>query len=412
MLWLISAALGNGLTTHVTISEFALENMNEGGLADILRREDLWWILQNGTQFPDGGYPLGEAYAETAHWEPFQDRYLEWIRAEYDGDYSSEVAQEHVAFLMGLASHGMGDQVFDALYMQRAYVYDAGSDWENLSMDTSTDVAISALTGGQVVQDTWIPHDAMVALMAEAGVTVTADTLDQGQDLTHIAIAFGAAAASSYSMQTQHASEFPWAYEHILDYAVPGSPEWEAQVVARYWQVRWARLNGASEPIEPVIFTFPQDGERGHETDAAMVESRLTLVFSRGLVNELILPDFFTVVDMDGNNYVVTPWVFYGYGSHVVHLSSEVGWPDDSDFYVTAHAGVPFIDGSYSGEEYRFGFSTKDPPSEVEEAPPADPACGCSAGGSSAGLGWIAAMLLGYRRDRLEIGRHRPFSSA
>ena len=399
MLWLVATAFGNGLTSHVTISEYALDDMADGDLADILRRDDLWPILQNGTQFPDGGYPLGEAYAETAHWEPFQDRYLEWIRATYGGDYSSEEAQEHVAFLMGLSSHGMGDQVFDSLYMERAYVYDADSDWQNLSMDTSTDVAISALTGGQEVQETWMPYDPVIACMADAGVEVSAETLDKGQDLTHIAIAFGQTAANSTAMQAQHSADFPWAYAHILDEDVPGSPLWEARVVAQYWPVRWARLHGEVAENEPIIYTFPQDGGMGHETDGTKVESRVTVVFSRGLVDELILPDFFTVVDEAGESYPVTPWVFYRYGSHVAHLSSATGWPDDTDFVVTVHAGVPFIDGTYSAEEYSFSFSTKDPVDSTQESPSSE--CGCTAASQpTSGLSILVGTALFMQRRR------------
>jgi MYXO-CTERM domain-containing protein len=200
-------------------------------------------------------------------------------------------------------------------------------------------------------------------------------------------------------MQSDHAERFPWAYEHILDDAVPGSPPWEGRVVAEYWQVRWARLNGESTESEPIIYTFPQDGAWAHETDASMVESRLTLVYSRGLVDTLVIPDFFLVTDTAGNEYSVTPRVFYGYGSHVVHLSSETGWPANTDFTVTALAGVPFIDGSYSAEEYSFSFSTREPSSAEEAGPPAL-SCGCSTSTTPSTGALMVALLAMWRRGR------------
>ena len=163
MLLLLSLAHANGLTSHVTISEWAAGQLPAGELADILGDPNLWPYLQNGTQFPDGGYPLGEAYSETAHWEPFQDRYLAWIADTYAGDFTSTEARQHVAFLFGMQSHGMGDQVFDSLYMQRAYQFDAESDWGATSMDEATDVALSAATGGQQTLD---PGDAEAELGA------------------------------------------------------------------------------------------------------------------------------------------------------------------------------------------------------------------------------------------------------
>lgn len=399
-MFLVAHALANGLTTHVTISEYALQHVADEALAELLTDPDLWLQLQNGTQFPDGGYPLGHAYAETAHWEPFQDRYLAWIAATYGGDYGSAEARQHVAFLMGLGSHGMADQVFDSLYMQRAYVYDADSDWENTSMDTATDVAIAERTGGQQTVDAWADWDTMVTLMAEAGVEVDSDTLQEGQALTQLAITFGRTAGGITAQTELYRAQFPWAYEHILDEAVDGSPPWEARAVAAYWNVRWARLHGEVADNEPVIYTFPQDGGYGHPVDASTVESRLTVVMSRAVVADLVLPDFFTVTDVDGHDYPVDPWVFYGTGSHTVHLVPQADWPKDTDFDVTVHAGIPFIDGSYAAEEVRFGFSTRAPPAEGEP-PVYREACACQAAAPpSLTTGLALATLAAARRRR------------
>lgn len=392
---LVGAALANGLTSHVTISEYAIEHVPDGELEAIVGDPDLWLQLQNGTQFPDGGYPLGEAYAETAHWEPFQDRYLDWIRATYDEDYSSTEARQHVAFLMGLASHGMGDQVFDSLYMQRAYVYDAESDWENTSMDTATDVGLAAQTGGQDTVDAWADWATMVSLMADAGVDVDADTLQQGQALTQIAITFGRTAGADPEQQAIYEAQFPWAYAHILDDEVHGSPPWEAKAVAMYWQVRWARLLGEVADIEPLIYTFPPTGSYEHPTEADSVESRLTVVMSRGVMGDLLVADMFEVVDSAGTAYAVSPWLFYGTSSHAIHLVPSADWPADTDFTVTVKAGVPFIDGTYSERDASFTFSTGPWP---ESEPPIGYGCGCQAGGGGAWLG--LAGLLALRRRR------------
>ena len=239
LLLLSTLALGNGLTTHVTISEMAIPNLPDGELAYLLGDPDLWFYLQNGTQFPDGGYAMGEAYSETSHWEPFQDLYLDWIKQTYAGDYGSEEARRHVAYCFGLSSHGMGDQIFDSLYMERAYAYDAESDWADVSMDQATDVAIGAATGGQQTLEPWVPTEVFVPLMAEAGVVVDAEKLELGQILTSVAITFGREAGSRPDQRELYQAQFPWSYDHILDESVDGSPIWEATVVARYWQVRW-----------------------------------------------------------------------------------------------------------------------------------------------------------------------------
>ncbi len=401
MLLMLSLAHANGLTSHVTISEWAVPQLPEGELADILGDPELWPWLQNGTQFPDGGYPLGEAYAETAHWEPFQDLYLHWIAETYAGDYSSLEARQHIAFLFGMQSHGMGDQVFDSLYMQRAYVQDAESDWEGSSMDEATDVALAAATGGQETLDPFVPTDVIVPLMAEAGVEVSASTLESGQLLTAVAITYVREAGKDPATLKEYTDAFPWATTHMMGRETPGAPAWEADVVARYWQSRWGILTGEPSSLEPVLFTFPQQGGFGLATDHTAVESRLTVIFSRGLVPEVLVPDLFEVVDAEGNAYALEdPWVFYGRGSHAVHLAPVEDWPADTDFILTIHAGAHFIDGTDSTEEVIVKFSSRPPP---EVADPDDPAeCGCSgsAGGASAGLVVLAAGALLRRRRR------------
>ena len=81
-------------------------------------------MLIHGTMFPDGGYPLDHPYGEAAHWEPFQMAYLEWIQTHYSEPWSAE-AKSHIAFWLGMASHGMADQVFDAFYLDRSRHEDA-----------------------------------------------------------------------------------------------------------------------------------------------------------------------------------------------------------------------------------------------------------------------------------------------
>jgi hypothetical protein len=393
MLILLATASANGLTSHVTISEMALPLLPEGELADILRDPELWPWLQNGTQFPDGGYPLGEAYAETAHWEPFHDRYLAWIAATYAGDYRSAEARQHIAWLFGMQSHGMGDQIFDSLYMQRAYTYDAESDWDGASMDEATDVALAAETGGQETLEPFVPTDVLVPLMAEAGVDVSADTLQSGQTLTAFAISYVREAGKDPAKVAEYADAFPWACAHMMGRGTPGAPAWEADVVARYWQSRWGLLSGEPSEVEPILFSFPQAGSFGHATDSTTVESRLTVVFSRGLMADLLVPDLFEVRDTEGNPYeLLAPWVFYGTGSHVVHLSPVADWPDDTDFVLTVHAGAPFIDGTTAETDVEIPFSTRPPPAEAADAPEE---CGCDQGtaGTSAPLALLVALL-------------------
>ena len=114
------AALANGQTTHIWITEAALSALPDGELKELLARPELRDPLINGAMFPDGGYAVGDDYGELAHWEPFQQSYLQWIRDTYAAPYTEGEAADHVAFFMGMASHGMADEVFDSLFRAAA----------------------------------------------------------------------------------------------------------------------------------------------------------------------------------------------------------------------------------------------------------------------------------------------------
>src|SRR5881394_2452324 len=99
-----TVARANGDTAHEWITARALTLLPEGSLKQLLTRPDLHQALVNGTAYPDGGYIIKNDYGEMAHWEPFVEQYIEWVRDTYKGKLTSDGAL-HVAFLMGIASH-------------------------------------------------------------------------------------------------------------------------------------------------------------------------------------------------------------------------------------------------------------------------------------------------------------------
>ncbi len=398
MLTFAALAFANGLTTHVTISMDALELLPDGDLRDFMTRPELEDAIRNGTQFPDGGYAVDDGYGEIAHWEPFQQHVRDWILTEYDTPWDDDVSRL-VAFNFGESSHGMADQVHDALYMERAKVYDIDSDWESVSMDQAADVALSAGRGGQPTPGRYLPTDVLVPRFSEIGHEVTADTLESGQLATNVAVLWVAGAGQNPAAVEEWHDQFPWASEHILDREVPGNPWDEAIVVSRYWQVLWAEMNPESAAaaaiaaeFEPVMYTFPRDGALGHVKDSTKVEARVTVVFSRGLVSGLLSPQFFVVEDREGNTVEVGTWLFYGDGSHVVHLVPARDWLPEMEYTVTVRPGVAFIDGTTSTASFTFGFSTREPVDAVPAGSgEANPECGCVSTGT--GLSGVASVV-------------------
>ena len=392
-------ALANGQTTHIWITLHAREHLPPGELRDLVFRADLEPMLINGSMYPDGGYAVGDGYGELAHWETIQSPYLAWIAANHQTPWADD-ASEHIAFLLGMASHGMADQVFDSLYMERAKVYDAGSDWANESMDEATDVAWVAYHGESYeAPPLWVPSEPLIPLYASEGDhDVTADTVETGQQLLAFALAYVAAAGQDPSAVSEYEAQFPWATSHLHEEYAAGNPLCEAEVVALYWQSLWDRLNQSPRP-SPLLVAFPTSGSLGHPTVADTVEARVTLVFERGLDADSLGVDNFQVIDGDNQAHPFDVQLFYRHASHVVHIIPSEDWRVDTDYQVTVLPGVRTFDGETLPEAAPVAFSTRLPEMDSERERN-ESGCSCTTGRTRPRWTAVLGVLLLLRRKR------------
>jgi MYXO-CTERM domain-containing protein len=431
LLLLILPGLGwaNGQTTHIWITREARGLVPAGPLRDIVQDEALQPMLVHGTMFPDGGYAVGHPYGEAAHWEPFQTAYLAWIRATYGPPYEDVEARQHVAFLMGLASHGMADQTFDAHYLNRSQTYDGPLGWAaGDSMDEATDFEWGWLTGPQDVPDRWVPGGPFVELYAEQGIVVDDDTMNEGQGLLELAVRLVGLGSQSEISLERYREGFPWATSHLQDDSLPGIPSYEAEVIAGYWQEVWDRLHEMS-PTDAILRTVPEEGGWIPALDPAEADARLTVHFKRGLVAEDIVADAFLVTGPDGP-LAVEPWLYYGNDSHIVHLVPVAPWPEDALITVTVKAGLPDRFGGALAQDTVFTVTTTEPPPEDtacttcgdddednvqldEDEGPKARCGGCSAEGEgrAAGLG-LLGLGIGLRLRRRGTARPLPATAS
>lgn len=376
MLWLwlgltlSQMGFANGQSTHLWITDHALTHLEDGDLKNLLVDDAVRPMLRNGTMFPDGGYAVNDDYGEIAHWEDFQGGYLQWIRGEHPPPFSDEGSQ-HVAFLMGLGSHGMADQVFDSLFMERSALYDTWGDGLTGSLDTASDVLFVRETGPQNVPDLWIPDSLFVDLFKDiSGHTVEARTLQTGQILLGTAITWVGNASGDEEVVNEYLANYPWASAHLFDPETPGSPPCEGEVIARYWSALWDRLHDRDWGSDPILSTVPEHKSKGHEPSKDKVESRITIIFSKGLSLDALSATDFTVVGPKKHEVAFSPWLFYRNDSHVVHLVLEESLEWNSRYTVTVHPGITAADGEVSTASLSYYFKTgKDP----------EATCGCDA---------------------------------
>ena len=358
------AALACGQTTHVWVSLEAVQDLPPGELRDLLTDPALRDPFVNGTMFPDGGYAIDDAYGEQAHWEPFQQAWAASLRERYGGDYSSLEARQRVAFLLGMASHGMSDEVFDTLFFELSRQLDPDGHAGSLSFDTATDVTFAADVGGILAPEYWLPADEVVAVFAERiGYSVSQETVATGHQRLHAALAYTEWARQQEERLTTFSSAFPWAASHMADPASPGSPPRQAPVIALYWQEILDRLHEDFQFDDPVLAMDPPDGTWGHPRDHGLVEARVVLTFGRGV--EAASLGAIHVEDQDGAAVDLEVRHFYGDHSHTVVLRPQQDWALDARYTVTVEPGLLDFDGDATTSAWTASFST-------EEAPPVE----------------------------------------
>lgn len=116
-----STASASGITTHAFMAHRAIPFVDDGVLRDLLASHTDEVLA--GAHFPDAGYgsssfPGGD-FGEVTHWERFVNAHAAHLRGRADcaplRDPSGPCASQ-VAHLMGIAAHGMGDEMWDWLF--------------------------------------------------------------------------------------------------------------------------------------------------------------------------------------------------------------------------------------------------------------------------------------------------------
>ena len=117
-------AHGHGIWGHVHVTGWAVENMPDDDLrAFLLDEPEVFNALIFGAVFADTGYARDEAasraYSEHTHWEPFIEDYVQWMLANDPPPWTTLESKKRVAFLLGCASHGLQDSMFDSLFLHQ-----------------------------------------------------------------------------------------------------------------------------------------------------------------------------------------------------------------------------------------------------------------------------------------------------
>lgn len=361
-------ALGNGIVSHTKISELALGSLPAGELRSLLEAHGVEY--RAGSMFPDSGYAADDPYGEIAHWEPFTQSYIEWIQAHYEAPYESPEAQEHIAFLMGQASHGMADQVFDSLFVPRTRKFDGDDD----DLDTYAESWLVVEHPPERLMMGHLPagmRDVFVESAYPRSVdhVPSEETLERGRD--RVMMGYNAIFAFFPLLYEEYWSALPWSATHYYEADhIPGSLPHVATFVAAYWQVLWERLHDRDDLDESLVGHWPLDGAVNVAVDPEDEELRILVAFGHGIERDGLTADHCVLRRSSGE--VIPTRAHFIYGSQVANavlLTPEEALAYDTDHEVEV-AGLHTLDGLTNSAPVGFSFRTRCAPESLEDCPP------------------------------------------
>ncbi len=311
-----ATAQAHGVWGHVQVTAWALDNLSPGPLRDMFQDHDVFNAALFGAAFTDSGYAPGNitkddeewtalvsrasAYSEHTHWEPFIQQFVEWLRKNDPPPYDHLPAAERLesekrlAFLLGCASHGLQDEIFDSLFLLQTQEHDASGQSE---VDPASDGFLGADGHSRFLPEPYVPFDTVLEIYADAGLDTDRETIEESLNVLGVYLSEAGRAYQS-TLAANAEADLPWTRAHYMDTEIPGSLRSEIVPTGHYMQAIWDRLHrpevdaGEVTAYEMVIHTYPEAPRRILGTDSASPDSWVTLILGEGMAMDSIAPSW------------------------------------------------------------------------------------------------------------------------
>ncbi len=358
---LLLAVVGHahGINGHVHVTGWAIDSLPAGELRDFFAEREVRDAAMIGASFPDSGYAVDDPYGELAHWEPFVTILLERLRREVGPPFDTLEARKEAAFMMGLAAHGMQDELFDSVFLHQVGEHDdAGQD----EADPGTDAFL--FTDGHLrwKPPLFLPAANLVAAFRDAhGHEVTERTMDTGMRRVKLLVIDGFAALAP-GFDEQYRPLIPWAAAHYMDPEVPGSLAAEIPATRAYLEALWGRLHDRYPADGFVGHTWPRTARRLRGNGAQHVDSWVTVVFGIGAIRGSLGAERVAWAGPEGPvpfDLRYTRWSGSPDDStRLVQLRPREDLAPDTEYTITIEAGVTLQDGRVTEAPWSFSFHT------------------------------------------------------
>jgi uncharacterized protein (TIGR03382 family) len=339
-----TSAQAHGIGGHVHVTGWAIEHLTASPLAAFLAEPATKNAALIGAGFPDSGYAVGDGYGEMAHWEPFVEAHIQWVRTHYGPDYDTPEARQQVGFLMGGAAHGLQDELFDSVFLYQISEHDGGSQDE---ADPGTDGFLAVDGHLRFRPDLWVPADDLVQLFEAQGHGVEAGTIRRGMSLVRAYIL--GLPVIGVQLDADYRPLIPWTAEHYLDPTIPGSLAAEVPATAAYMEALWARLHGEFPVAGLATHAWPHQRRlRSRQPDT--VDGWITVIFGAGALVGSLTGDTVQLLDPAGEPVPIrvahTRWGGSPTDStRLVRIQPRAALSPDTTYTVRLAPGIELISG-------------------------------------------------------------------
>ncbi|MCB0977645.1 MAG: carboxypeptidase regulatory-like domain-containing protein [Acidimicrobiales bacterium] len=253
-----------GVTTHGWMAVSAIPKVSDPALRQLLAaHEDQ---VRAGGMFPDSGYIPGNTYGEEAHWQRFVDAYTDQILDRDDcGDITAPdgPCADMISHLMGVAAHGMGDEVWDWLFepngpdLDEYYTNPANTAFNEGGAESQMDVVAIGVHGVPRPNIPPLPSEStLIAAFDEAGLHTVTPNQFALQGLGELVWDAENSWVATYLADIEAA--MPWMSANMV--TAPGGVDFASTAIAGYWEYLWGRLTG-DVPATRVSITYPAPGQ-------------------------------------------------------------------------------------------------------------------------------------------------------
>lgn len=280
-----AAASASGVTTHAFMADEGRRDVSIPALKTLLDGQR--GALLSGAAYPDGGYAVssypGGNFGEVSHWEDFVNAYARVLREDPAcaplRDPKGPCAPE-VAHLMGIAAHGIGDEMWDWMLEPRAADFGEspthplfvsglpgaaelgatpiGGFANSIEYAMDLIAIVDHLRAAEI--PAYLPStDRLLAAYRLVGRDdVTRDGIVAGHTAIHAAMAAERAAVAVDYLRVKQT--MPKTAARIYDDS--GGIADVGRAATHYYEALWAKLGGET-PAPKVSAVHPETGEQG-----------------------------------------------------------------------------------------------------------------------------------------------------